>query len=109
MPVYEFDDKTMPEPEDFARLLREGDEQYDPLEELLRLERELTKLEREYEAHYDEALTSADFYQRYQSGKMGDDLEFVRWAGRYRLYRSLKRAISASLKMVLAEQKSAPS
>ena len=43
-------------------------------------------------------LTSAEFLTRYQMGEMGDDLAYVSWAGRYRLYLNLKRAISDSLR-----------
>lgn len=83
MPTYEFNQNTMPSPEEFAQLLREGDEQYDPVEELLSLERELAHLEEKHN------MPSSEFYQKYQRGEMGDAVEFVRWAGRYRLYLNL--------------------
>lgn len=104
MPVYDLNERTSLEPEYFARLLRERDQSYDPLEELLRLERELNELERQYQAKHNEPLSSAEFYERYRNGEMGDAIELVRWAGRYRLYKNLKDAISSSLEMVLTER-----
>jgi hypothetical protein len=98
MPVFEFDHETMPTPEEFAQLLRTGNEQYDPVEELLGLERELAHLEQKHN------MSSSEFYRQYQSGQIDDTVEFVSWAGRYKLYLNLKQAISNSLKLVLTER-----
>ncbi|MBI1878621.1 MAG: hypothetical protein HYR94_10410 [Chloroflexi bacterium] len=98
MPKFQFDHDTMPTPEEFAQLLRDGDEQYDPVEELLSLERELAQFEQKHN------ISSAEFYHQYQNGQAGDAVEFVSWAGRYKLYLSLKQAISNSLKLVLADK-----
>jgi hypothetical protein len=48
MPVYEFNQQTMLTPAEFTQLLRGADEHYDPVEELLSLERELATLEQKY-------------------------------------------------------------
>lgn len=96
MPVLEFTSKNLPSPEEFRRLHRELVEAYDPLEELLRLEREFAEIEKTYQ------MSSEDFYQRYQAGEMGDDMVFIHWAGKYTLYLRLKRAISNSLKQIVA-------
>jgi hypothetical protein len=98
MAMYEFTHQTMPTPEQFALLLKESDEQYDPLEELLILNRELLRLEQKHN------LSSSEFYHLYYEGKAGDTMEMVGWVGRYRLYLELKEAISTGLKMVLAER-----
>jgi hypothetical protein len=98
MATFQFDHETMPTPEEFAQLLRVSDEQYDPVEELLSLERELADFEQKYN------LSSPEFYRQYQDGQIGDAVEFVSWAGRYKLYLSLKQAISDSLKLVLTER-----
>ncbi len=98
MPTFQFDHETMPTPEEFAQLLRGGDEQYDPVEELLSLERELAYFEQKHN------ISSAEFYRQYQNGQLGDAIEFVSWAGRYKLYLNLKQAISDSLKLVLTEK-----
>lgn len=96
MPAFEFTKENLPSIEEFRRTIQQADENYDPLEELLRLERELALLETEHE------LSSTEFFNRYQAGEMGDALEYVSWAGRYRLYSNLKRAISDSLRTVVA-------
>jgi hypothetical protein len=96
MPTIEFNQDNKPSLEELRQLLQESGENYDPVEELLQLERQLVQLEQTYN------LTSAEFYQRYQAGEFGDEVKFVAWVGRYRLYLRLKKTISNSLKMVLA-------
>ena len=96
MPAFEFTQENLPSAEGFRRIVQQADESYDPLEELLRLERELVLIEAEFE------LPSAEFFDRYEAGEMGDELVYVSWAGRYRLYSNLKRAISDSLRTVVA-------
>ncbi len=95
MPAFEFTQENLPSVEEFRRIVQQAEETYDPLEELLRLERELALLEAEFE------LPSAEFFDRYEAGEMGDELTYVSWAGRYRLYSNLKRAISDSLRTVV--------
>lgn len=95
MPIIEFTQENKPSIEELRQLLQEAEENYDPVEELLLLERQLAQLEQQYN------LKSAEFYRRYQAGKMGDDTAYIAWAGRYRLYLRLKEIISNSLKLVL--------
>jgi len=96
MPTIEFNQNNQPSVAELRQLLQNAEENYDPIEELLHLERQLAQLEQTH------GLTSAEFYRRYQDGEMGDDVAYVAWAGRYRLYLRLKRTISNSLKLVLA-------
>ncbi len=42
---------------------------------------------RHYERKY--ALSSADFYQRYQRGEMGDDADIMRWAIEFQIFQRL--------------------
>jgi len=91
MAIYEFTSNSQP----LVTWLKNDTLDYNPLEELLNLDRTLVCLEQKY------GLSSALFYQRYQQGQMGDDLEIMGWAGRYRLYLELKRAITHSLLSVL--------
>ncbi len=95
MTVLEFSELNLPSAEEFRRLWQQADEDYDPLEDLLRLERELALLEAEHE------LDSAEFFSRYQAGEVGDEIAYVTWAGRYRLYMNLRHAISESLRLVV--------
>jgi hypothetical protein len=102
MPMFEYNQETMPSSQEFIKTLREASEQYDPVEELLRLERELVHLEQEHN------MSSPEFYRLYQTGQLGDDVAIIEWAGRYKLYLRLKQAISNSLNLVVTSQAAAP-
>lgn len=93
----EFSTKTLPPHTEFLRLLQEARDQYDPLEKLLSLDRELIQFEQKH------SLSSSDFYQHFQAGELGDTMDFIRWAGRYEMYLRLKGTISASLDLVVSE------
>ena len=95
MPIIEFNQENKLSVAELRQQLQEAEENYDPVEELLLLERQLAQLEQTHN------LTSAEFCRRYQAGEMGDELDFVAWDGRYRLYLRLKESISNSLKLVL--------
>ena len=97
MPTIHFANEPLPSPDEFHRLLREAGEHYDPLEELLTLERELAAHEQRF------GLSSAEFHQRFLAGQTGDDPDMVGWAGRYEAYLRLKQAIAESLKLVLSD------
>ena len=96
MSEFHYQQDNLPEPAEFRRLLREASEQYDPVDELLRLENALRELERRY------AQSSGEFYARFVQGTAGDEPEFVGWAARYEAFLRLKSAISEGLKLVVA-------
>jgi hypothetical protein len=96
MPVFEFNQHNMPTGDELRHMLQQAEENYDPLAELLRMERELSRLEDEH------GMTSEEFSNRYQSGELGDDFHFINWSGKYRLYLRLREMISHSLAMVIA-------
>jgi len=96
MPTIESDQNNRSSIAELRQLLQDAEVNYDPIKELLNLDRQLAQLELTH------GLTSAEFYRLYQAGEMGDDVAFVAWAGRYRLYLQLKQTISDSLKLVLA-------
>lgn len=58
-----------------------------PLEALTALIRSLVKYEQQYR------MSSADFYDRYRTGEMGDTADFVEWAGDYQHYIQLKEEL----------------
>ncbi len=97
MPKFRYTDGQLPDSEEFRRQLREASEQYDPVDELLSLERELIELEKRHDT------TSAEFYARFLAGEAGDMPEDVAWVGLYEGFLHLKRAISDTLKIVVAE------
>ena len=95
--MLQYDSQSLPTPEEFHKALREASEQYDPVEELLQLQRELYALEQRYH------LSSAECYRRFAAGEMGDDPEIFAWVGRYRGFTHLKAAISEGLRIVATE------
>lgn len=97
MPTFHFTAETMPTPEEFRRMLREAEENYDPLEELLALERRFVELERKH------GLATADFYARFLRGEAGDSPEVVSWASHYEVYLGLKRAITECVNTIATE------
>ena len=96
MPTVHFENEPLPSPEEFRQALRDAMEQYDPLEELLSLERELVAQEQKY------GLSSAEFYRRFLAGQTGDDPDLVAWVGEYEAYLHLKQTIAQSLNLVLS-------
>jgi hypothetical protein len=103
MPVVEFTQETMPETcEEFSQRLEELQRNSDPLDDLLALSRQLLSFEQEY------SMSSDEFYAKYKRGEMGDDIEFIRWSGYYRLYHELKDKIEKSLEMVITERAAVP-
>ena len=102
MSTIEFNQENKPSVAELRQLLQDGEANYDPIEELLHLERQLAQLEQTH------GLASVDFYRRYQAGEMGDDLTLIVWNGRYRLYLRLKESTANSLKLGFAGSLSLP-
>ena len=97
MPKFTYIDGNLPDSETLRRQLREASEQYDPVDELLAIERELIDLEQRH------GVLSAEFYTRFLAGEGGDVPGDVTWVGLYEGFLSLKTTISESLKIVVAE------
>ncbi len=97
MPKFTYIDGNLPDSETLRRQLREASEQYDPVDELLAIERELIDLEQRH------GVLSAEFYTRFLAGEGGDLPDDVAWVGLYEGFLSLKTTISESLKIVVAE------
>jgi hypothetical protein len=57
----------------------------------LKVLEELDRDLQEFEVRYD--MTSEIFIQRFQTGSLGDDLDFVEWNAFYHLNQSLQRQI----------------
>lgn len=49
-----------------------------------------------YEAKYN--MTSAEFFSKYNEGKLDDSIDFVEWAGDYQHYMALKQELELKLK-----------
>ena len=76
---------------EFKALLEQTEMRSSTLDYVLRLQRELVAFEDEYN------LASDVFYARFMRGEMGDDLPFIKWAGRYELYLEVKQEIEVQL------------
>ncbi|HRJ41843.1 MAG: hypothetical protein KJZ86_10350 [Caldilineaceae bacterium] len=87
----EYTGGSFPSPETFAQQLREVSAQYDPVDKLLALERDMALFEQTH------GLVSSEFFRRYQAGTMGDSIEYVRWVGRYKLYQNLKSLLPSQI------------
>jgi len=42
-------------------------------------------------------MDSAEFYERYQRGEMGDDIEVMHWASDYEIYREMREELDKAL------------
>ena len=65
-----------------------------PVEALTGLIRSLVAYERQYD------MSSADFYERYQRGDMGDTADVIEWAGDYQHFLQLKEELERKLAAV---------
>ena len=52
---------------------------------IAKTKRKLEELEKKF------GMESEDFYKKFNEGKMGDDLEHIRWAGEYETLQQLQR------------------
>ena len=59
------------------------------LDDFVQIIQELTRLEIKHD------MTSQEFWQKFQTGKMGDDIEWMRWANKYEIYREMHTNITS--------------
>lgn len=79
---------------EFKALLEQTETRSSPLDYIFRLLRELVSFEEKYN------MATDVFYARFMRGEMGDDLPFIKWAGRYELYLEAKQEIDSQLAKV---------
>ncbi len=91
MATVEIDSSQKIKPEEFDQKLKEAMENSSPLDDLL----ELADTLKEYEIKYN--MSSSVFYERFNQGELGDDMDFIRWAGRYYMFLKGKRQIEMAL------------
>jgi len=95
MPTIKFTKHNWPQSsEEFKRILSEAWERSRPMDDFVELVRELMLLEQKH------GLDSAEFYDRYQQGKMGDDAEIMHWASSYEIYREMKEELDNVLHLL---------
>ncbi len=76
---------------EFHILLEQMENRNSTLEDIFSLLRQLIAFEQQYN------LPSDVFYARFMRGEMGDDLPFIKWAGRYELYLEAKQELNQQL------------
>ncbi len=95
MPRIEFTAETMPKSsEEFQRILREAWENASPLDDFIDLVRDLVLLERQY------GMDSAQFYEQFQRGELGDDLDYFEWATKFEMYCQAKEEMEQVLEVL---------
>jgi hypothetical protein len=77
--------------DEFQTLLEQMDNRGSAMDNILGLVRELVAFEERF------SLPSDVFYARFMRGEMGDDMPYIKWAGRYELYLEAKQAIDNQL------------
>ena len=65
---------------EFKALLEQSETRSVTMDYIFRLLRELVSFEERFN------MASDVFYARFMRGEMGDDLTFIKWAGRFELY-----------------------
>jgi hypothetical protein len=76
---------------EFREMLEQLEARSSIIEDVLNPLRQLVAFERKY------GLASDVFYTGFMRGEMGDDLDFIKWAGRYELYLEAKQEIDSKL------------
>lgn len=95
MPIVKFTKENMPKSgEELVAALREAAENTSIVDDLLELTRSLAELELKYK------MKSEDFYEQFERGEMGDDVDFVRWATDYEIYQEIKADLEWTLDLL---------
>jgi hypothetical protein len=76
---------------EFKALLEQTNTRSSIMDYIFRLLRELVSFEEKFD------MASDVFYARFMRGEMGDDLPFIKWAGRYELYLEARQEIDKHL------------
>lgn len=76
---------------EFKALLEQTKTRSATMDYIFRLLRELVSFEEKF------GMSTDVFYARFMRGEMGDDLPFIKWAGRYELYLEAKQEIDSRL------------
>ncbi len=78
-------------PAEFKTLLEQTETRSSTMDYIFGLLRELVSFEEKFN------MATDVFYARFMRGEMGDDLPFIKWAGRYELYLEAKQEIDSQL------------
>ena len=89
-----FSQDNLPDLDEFREMLEQAEAQNSIVDDLLSLLRQLTRFEQKY------GVASDVFYARFMRGEVGDEMDFVKWAGRYELYLEIKQELDSKLKKI---------
>ena len=82
----------MPPSDKFQKALTEAMANTNPVDDLLELANELWEFEQKYH------MPSADFYEKYQTGSLNDELQHcIEWVAAYDFFVKTKRKLEAAL------------
>ena len=85
MPNVKFTQQTIPQSgEELKQELQKALQNASPLDDFIQIIKDLTHLEDQYQ------LESSQFYERFQRGEIGDEVDFIRWANKYEIYEEIK-------------------
>jgi hypothetical protein len=86
-----FTQDNLPSSTEFQELLEQAEARSSTIDDLLSLLRQLVSFEQKYH------LASDVFFARFMRGEMGDNMDFIKWAGRYELYLEIKQEVDSKL------------
>ena len=95
MPTTRFTAENWPKSAaEFRRALQEAWQASAPIDDFVRLVRDLTLLEQQH------GLSSAEFYERFKRGEMGDEMDIMRWASKFEIYEEMKRDLDDTFSLL---------
>lgn len=95
MPTIRFSRENWPDSAtEFRRILQEPWHDSAPVDDFVELVRDSTLLEQKY------GLDSAESYERYQRGEMGDEIEIMRWASKFEIFKEMKEDLDNAFSLL---------
>jgi len=90
-----FTSESMPQSgENLKQALRQALEQTTPLDDFVQVIRDLTQ----YEIRH--GMNSSSFFARFEAGELGDDIDLIRWANKYEIYRETKAELDQMVDLI---------
>jgi len=77
--------------ERFEAALREAMETTSPVDALIATVERLTRYEEKF------GMESPEFYAKFMRGEMGDDRDYIAWAGTYEIFQRQKKRLEVTL------------
>ncbi|MCP4166925.1 MAG: hypothetical protein GY759_13690 [Chloroflexi bacterium] len=92
-----FTSETMPQSgEELKQALRKALEQTTPLDDFIQVIRDLAQLELRH------GMNSEKFFARFEAGEMGDEIDLIRWAIKYEVYKETKAELEQMVDLLEA-------